>query len=84
MRFYIKVGLSALFGCGVIAAVCASVKTKQLGTLTATSDLTCKYTYYLPLKVKLIYAIDQLAPLDIWAGYGFRFYRSDSLSWLTE
>lgn len=42
MRLHIKVGLAALFGCGLAAAVCAAVKTKQLGTLTATSDLTCE------------------------------------------
>jgi hypothetical protein len=42
MRLYIKVGLAALFGCGVSAAVCAAVKTKELGTVTATSDLTCE------------------------------------------
>jgi hypothetical protein len=80
MRFYIKVGLAALFGCGVIAAVCATVKTKQLGTITATSDLTCKYTNLQTLKVKLIYSVDQLAPLDIWAVYSFPLCRSEVLS----
>jgi nitrate/TMAO reductase-like tetraheme cytochrome c subunit len=42
MRLHIKIGLGALFGCGVAAGVCAAVKTKELSTLTATSDLTCK------------------------------------------
>lgn len=42
MRRDIKVGLAALFGCGVVAAICSAVKTKALSTLTATSDLTCE------------------------------------------
>ena len=46
MRLHVKIGLASLFGCGVAAAICAAVKTKELSTLTATSDLTCEKALY--------------------------------------
>ncbi|KAE8450523.1 hypothetical protein EG329_006254 [Mollisiaceae sp. DMI_Dod_QoI] len=40
LRLHIKVGLMALFGFGVVAAACAIIKTTELSTLTAASDIT--------------------------------------------
>ncbi|KUJ10332.1 uncharacterized protein LY89DRAFT_723577 [Mollisia scopiformis] len=40
LRLHIKIGLMVLFGFGIMASVCAVVKTVELSTLTATSDLT--------------------------------------------
>jgi hypothetical protein len=67
MEMHIKIGLGALFGCGIAAAVCAAVKTKELSTLTATSDLTCEGIQYPNSPARLTSTIDQLASLNIWA-----------------
>ncbi|KAI9730960.1 MAG: hypothetical protein M1818_008035 [Claussenomyces sp. TS43310] len=40
LRLHIKVGLMALFGFGIVAAVSSAIKTYKLSSLTATSDIT--------------------------------------------
>ncbi|KAG0645989.1 hypothetical protein D0Z07_7935 [Hyphodiscus hymeniophilus] len=40
LQLHVKIGLMVLFGFGIVAAACSAVKTKQLSTVTGTSDLT--------------------------------------------
>ncbi|CZR62197.1 uncharacterized protein PAC_12094 [Phialocephala subalpina] len=40
LRLHVKIGLMVPFGFGIVAAVCAIIKTTKLSRLTATSDIT--------------------------------------------